>query len=137
VTARTASEHVDAASILLVEDDDPLRQVIARVLRNAGYEVIEAANGEDALDRYAAHAHIDLLITDVVMPKIGGLELAGLLCARDPRLRIVYMSGYSEALLTHNAARRCDAAWMTKPFSPSELLREARNGLDAGLACSA
>jgi two-component system, cell cycle sensor histidine kinase and response regulator CckA len=130
--------HTDrSASILLVEDDDPLRRLIARVLSNAGYDVIEAVNGEDALNRYAAHAHIDLLITDVVMPKIGGLELADLLCARDPGLRIVYMSGYSETLLPQNAALRRDAAWMTKPFSPSELLRETRNGLDGGLACSA
>lgn len=105
------------------------------MLRNAGYEVIEAVNGEDALDRYAAHAHIDLLITDVVMPKIGGVELAGLLCARDAGLRIVYMSGYSETLVTQKAGFRCGAAWMTKPFSPSQLLQETRNGL-SGTALS-
>jgi len=120
-------------TILLVEDDESLRQLAARVLRNGGYRVLEAANGEDAMNGAGDHGQVNLLITDVEMPKMGGGELARRLCARDPGLRVVYMSGYSEAALKKHVALTPGAAWLTKPFSPSELLREARSQLD--MAC--
>jgi two-component system cell cycle sensor histidine kinase/response regulator CckA len=117
-------------TILLVEDDDALRQMAARVLRSADYHVVEAVNGEDALSVAKAHGPIDLLITDVVMPKIGGIELALMLRARDSELRVVYMSGYSEPNLKTQAVIGADAPWLMKPFSSSELLREARSLLN-------
>ncbi|MEO5739165.1 MAG: response regulator [Vicinamibacterales bacterium] len=123
-------------TILLVEDDDALRQLAMRVLRNAGYRVVEAANGEDALNDVECHGHIDLLVTDIVMPKLGGVELAQRLCARDPNLRVVYMSGYSDAVLRKQGALRPGDAWITKPFSPFDLVREARNALNMPRACS-
>jgi CheY-like chemotaxis protein len=135
--AACSSTPVDGETILLVEDDDALRQFVARVLRNAGYYVVEAGNGEDALEAPESHGRIDLLITDVVMPKLGGVELARRLCARDPQLRVVYISGYSEATLKKQNALGPEAAWLTKPFTCSQLLQEARSGLSTGHACSA
>jgi len=132
-----SSTPVDGETILLVEDDDPLRQFVARVLRNAGYSVVEAGNGEDALDVPERHGRIDLLITDVVMPKLGGVELARRLCARLPQLRVVYISGYSEATLKKQNALGPEAVWLNKPFTSSQLLQEARSGLSTGRACSA
>jgi two-component system cell cycle sensor histidine kinase/response regulator CckA len=120
---------VDDKTILVVEDDDTLRQMAARALRNAGYCVVEAGNGQDALNAAEALGRFDLLITDVVMPKIGGLELARLLRARDPELRVVYMSGYSEDLLRKQETLESDASWIAKPFSLRELLHEARSGM--------
>lgn len=124
-------------TILLVEDDPPLREFLARVLRRAGYCVVEAANGEHALEVSERHGRIDLLITDVVMPKLGGFELARCLCARDPQLPVVYISGYSETALTNQTARGPKAVWLTKPFSSSELLQKTRSGLSGARACSA
>ena len=133
MSAGLASPSPFAASetILVVEDDDSLRQLAARVLRKAGYRVLEAVNGEDALNLVDACGQIDLLITDVVMPKIGGLELARRLCGRDPDLRVVYMSGYSDAAFRNQDALAPDAVWLTKPFSPTRLVHEVRIGLNA------
>ena len=122
---------MEPVTILLVEDDDALRELSARVLRNAGYRVCEAVNGEDALSDSERHGHIALLLTDVVMPKIGGVELAERLCSRDPALRVIYMSGYSEAVLRSQGVLRPNAPWLTKPFSPSQLLHQVRTTLDA------
>lgn len=133
--AVSTSARVGSQTILLVEDDDALRQFVARVLRNAGYSVVEAGNGEDALEVPESHGRIDLLITDVVMPKLGGVELARRLCACDPQLRVVYISGYSEATLKKQNALGPEAAWLTKPFTSRELLQEARSGL-SGTALS-
>jgi CheY-like chemotaxis protein len=133
--AASSSTPVDGETILLVEDDDALRQFVARVLRKAGYCVVEAANGEDALECLKNHGRIDLLITDVVMPKLGGVELARRLCVRDPQLRVVYISGYSEATLRKQNALEPEAALLTKPFSSSQLLQETRSGL-SGAALS-
>ncbi len=119
--------------ILLVEDDDSVRQLAGRVIRKAGYRVLEAANGEDALNRSEGHGGIGLLVTDVVMPQLGGIELARRLCARDPLLRVVYMSGYPRAAVGEDAAMP-DAAWITKPFSLPELLLAVRNALDESRA---
>jgi two-component system cell cycle sensor histidine kinase/response regulator CckA len=131
MTSSGESHRADGETILLAEDDESLRRLAARVLRNAGYRVLEATNGEDALNGSGDHGQIDLLITDVEMPKMGGGELARRLCARDPDLRVVYMSGYSEAALKKHVSLTPEAAWLTKPFSPSDLLREARSQLDA------
>ena len=118
-------------TILLVEDDEPLRQLVARVLRNAGYSVLEAADGEDALHCSASHDRIDLLVTDVVMPRLGGVELARRLCALDADMRVMYMSGYSEGVVEKRGALQTDAPWITKPFAPTQLLHEVRNLLNA------
>lgn len=118
-------------TILLVEDAAPLRQLAARVLRKAGYDVLEASNGEDALDCAAEHPCVDLLITDVMMPKLGGIELARRLCASNPNLRVVYMSGYPPSSSAGQGPIASDAAWIDKPFSLNQLLIEVRQRLVA------
>jgi two-component system, cell cycle sensor histidine kinase and response regulator CckA len=112
-------------TILLVEDDEPLRTLAGRILRTAGYQVVEAADGEEALKHSREHSGpIDLLVTDVVMPKLGGVELATRLNLSHPDMRVVYMSGYSEATMKRRTAMAGDARWIGKPFSPHEFLSE-------------
>ena len=117
--------------ILVAEDDEPLRRLAARVLRNAGYDVLEAADGEEALTCALDHGHIDLLITDIAMPAMGGVELARRLSACDADMRVIYMSGYSEAAVSRHEELLADASWMTKPFTMAEFLRRVRNTLEA------
>lgn len=126
----TACMPSSGETILLVEDDQPLRQMASRILRSAGYDVIEAANGEDALQRSADHpGYIDLLITDVIMPKLGGVELAGLLSEHRPDMRVIYMSGYSENTIKRQEKVALGSHWLGKPFSPHEFLSEVQNRL--------
>jgi two-component system cell cycle sensor histidine kinase/response regulator CckA len=119
-------------TILLVEDDAPLRMLAGRILRTAGYHVVEAADGEDALKQSGSHSGpIDLLVTDVIMPKLGGVELASRLNSSHPDMRVIYMSGYSEAAIARHTARALDACWIGKPFSPREFLSEVQLRLQA------
>jgi two-component system, cell cycle sensor histidine kinase and response regulator CckA len=112
-------------TILLVEDDGPLRMLAGRILRTAGYHVVEAADGEEALEQSRDHfGPIDLLVTDVIMPKLGGVELAARLNLSHPDMRVIYMSGYSEATMKRRTAMARDACWIGKPFSPHEFLSE-------------
>ena len=115
-------------TVLLAEDEQDVREVAREFLESAGYTVLEAAGGAEALEVSAAHAGpIDLLITDMVMPGISGQELARKMRALREGIRVIYMSGYSE----HAAgeAAKCDAAAMvlTKPFSRAVLLRTVRD----------
>jgi CheY-like chemotaxis protein len=121
----------DRETILLAEDDKALRHLIARILRGAGYTVIEAVDGEDAIACSAGHDRIDLLVADMVMPKLGGIELARRLCARDAGMRVLYMSGYPDAGLGKRSELALAGAWIAKPFAASDLLREVRNRLDS------
>jgi two-component system, cell cycle sensor histidine kinase and response regulator CckA len=116
----------DGETILLAEDDDALRQLVARILRKAGYNVLEASDGEAALTCSASHGRIDLLVTDMVMPKLDGVELARLLCARDAHMPVLYMSGYPDVILRQRGELGPAASWIVKPFAASELLAEVR-----------
>ncbi len=111
-----------APTILLVEDDALVREVMARSLRGRGYVVLEAENGRDALDlSREAGAAIDLLVTDVVMPRKGGAELASELRARLPGLRVLFVSGFTGGALGAGDLRQPRTAFLRKPFTPSEL----------------
>ena len=121
------SEH-----ILLVEDEDAVRSVAARVLLNQGYTVIQAHNGEEALDLLSELGDsIDLVLTDVVMPDMGGLALAEKLKARKPELRLLYMSGYSEADKLQPGMNNFQVPFLQKPFSAESLMVKVREVLDA------
>jgi two-component system, cell cycle sensor histidine kinase and response regulator CckA len=124
------SDSRERETILLAEDDKALRFLVARILRGAGYSVIEAVDGEDALARSASHGRIDLLVTDMVMPKLGGVELARRLNVSNPDLRIMYMSGYPDAGLGKRGEVEPDTCWIAKPFAARDLLQEVRNRLD-------
>jgi PAS domain S-box-containing protein len=121
-----------AETVLLVEDEISVRALAARVLRAQGYAVIEAANGDEALalahDR--GEAGIDLLLTDVIMPQIGGRELAARLKALLPQVKVLYMSGYTDDAIVHHGRLEPGIVFLHKPFSPAALARKVREVLD-------
>jgi CheY-like chemotaxis protein len=118
-------------TIMLVEDEEAVRTLAACVLKEAGYTVIEAANGVEALQVLDGHkAKIDLLLTDVIMPQMGGKELARGFRAKLPSAPVIYMSGYTgqEPLLDESKE---DHAFLQKPFMATELLRKIRDVLES------
>jgi len=126
VTARGGSE-----TILIVEDDDSLRKLSQITLQQHGYSVLEAENGEDALRVSEAYVGpIDLLVTDVVMPKMGGKETAERLQALYPYMKVLYMSGYTDNSIVHQGVLAGGLNFLQKPFSPQALLRKVREILD-------
>ncbi|MEX2661135.1 MAG: PAS domain S-box protein [Vicinamibacterales bacterium] len=119
-------------TILIVEDEDGVRDLAYRFLSTAGYEVIAAANAADAERAFGEDGRrIDLLLTDVVMPRMNGDELAARLCARRPDLRVLFMSGYSGAKLSAQFEAHAPARLVSKPFTRMELSRRVREALDA------
>jgi two-component system cell cycle sensor histidine kinase/response regulator CckA len=117
-------------TILFVEDQTRLRHVAVRILRDAGYEVLSAGGGPEALVLAEARAgDIDLLITDVVMPRMNGVELATLLRARRGRLRVLLSSGYPDDVLPEEGLPG-GMAFLPKPYQGSTLLRMVRTVLD-------
>ena len=120
-------------TILLVEDDASVRAVVRRMLEAQGYDVLEAADGDDARriveDR---DGRIDLLLLDVVMPGRNGREVAEHLTARWPGLRVLFMSGYTDDEILLRGLVRPGVAFLSKPFTPDRLARVVREVLDAG-----
>lgn len=110
---------VEGGVVLLVEDDDAVRTIARRILVRAGYSVVEAANGRQALD--LAGGGMDLVISDVVMPDMGGPELQKRLREQYPNLKVILTSGYSEAEVT-GEIRQLGAAFLPKPFTPQSLI---------------
>jgi two-component system cell cycle sensor histidine kinase/response regulator CckA len=119
--------------VLVVEDEAPVRRLLVRTLNGAGYTVIEAANGADALLKLSsADGQLDLLVTDVVMPQMGGRELAKKVLEKHPDLPVLYLSGYTENAIVHHGVLDAGLVFLQKPFTPEELLRRVRDVLDAG-----
>jgi PAS domain S-box-containing protein len=120
-------------TILLVEDEDAVRSLATLVLKKRGYTVVAAANGEEAC-RLASEHRIDLLVTDVVMPRMNGKELASILRGRISNLRVVFMSGYTGEAVALQATR--DMLFLQKPFSPVGLATIVRQALDTPVAAA-
>jgi CheY-like chemotaxis protein len=117
--------------VLLVEDEAAVRALAARVLRAHGYMVLEASHGIEALRM--AHDYADpihLLLSDVVMPRLGGFALASQLTAQRPTIKVLLMSGYVNET-TSPASGGLDQPLMHKPFTPTELVQRVREVLDA------
>lgn len=130
--AKTPVSLMGHETVLLVEDALLVRKLAARTLRKNGYTVIEAGDGEEALQLIeAGNLPIDLLVTDVIMPKIQGSVLAEQLSALYPHLRIVFISGYTDGTLFHRQDLLSRGAFLQKPFSPGALARTVREVLDA------
>src|SRR5262249_3907385 len=109
-------------TIVLVEDDELVRAVIREILEQAGLHVIEACDGIEALRACRAHSgRVDLVLSDVVMPKLGGAELAKSLAVDAPNTRIIYMSGYPNRPLPGGRAHDLGPV-LQKPFTPEQLL---------------
>ncbi|OLE25409.1 MAG: hybrid sensor histidine kinase/response regulator [Actinobacteria bacterium 13_1_20CM_3_71_11] len=115
-------------TILVVEDEPALRDLACRILDGAGYRVLSAESGQDALK--LATSGIDLLLTDVIMPGMLGKELADRLTARDPELRVLYMSGYAQPILASRGTLDPGVSLIEKPFGKAELLTAVRLQLD-------
>lgn len=129
---RADEEHLvgDNETILLVEDDPSVRLMARRMLTGLGYTVLEAANGAEALQVARKHgAAIDLLITDVVMPRMNGRELARRLAEICPGVKTLYMSGYTENAIAHNHILDEGAHFLQKPFARKVLARKVREAL--------
>ena len=127
---RTAPQGSE--TVLVVEDSDSLRRLVQHVLLKQGYTVLLANDGEDALRVSREHAGpIHLMLTDVVMPRMGGLELAGRLQGLRPDTRVLYTSGYIEQDGLDAATADGKFAFLAKPFTPDELARKVRETLEA------
>ena len=109
--------------VLLVEDEAALREVARRMLARNGYHVLTAASGPEAIDLVTGHpGHVDLLLTDVIMPQMTGQEVAQRICALQPDIRVLYMSGYTQGLLSAQGALEPGVNLIKKPFSEPGLL---------------
>jgi two-component system cell cycle sensor histidine kinase/response regulator CckA len=118
-------------TVLLVEDEVGVRQLSKRILDNAGYRVLQAANGDDAERLFARHADsIDLVVTDVIMPGCGGPDLLSRLQVQAPALRVLYMSGYTDQSAAHKAGIDRGLPFVHKPFTAAEFVRHVRDALD-------
>jgi CheY-like chemotaxis protein len=118
-------------SILLVEDQEQVRELAVAVLRHAGYSVDSAADGQSALMLAEKLAlPVDLLLTDVVMPLMSGPELATQIRERSPGTRVLYISGYTSESLAADGVREEQAQYLSKPFTPAQLLDKVRSTLD-------
>jgi PAS domain S-box-containing protein len=118
-------------TILVAEDEEAVRVFVERVLRRAGYRVLAAANGQEALAVAKTLPRLDLLFTDMVMPGMGGLELAEMLAAEHPGVPVLYASGYSNAALALGMGGAGQAPYLAKPFSADRLLTRVREVLDS------
>jgi PAS domain S-box-containing protein len=118
-------------TLLLVEDEEGVRNFARRALEESGYRVLLAASGQDALELAGRHSGpIHLLLTDVVMPGLSGRELAERLVADRPTVRVIYTSGYTDDETVRHGVRESETAFLQKPFTPEELGRRIREVLD-------
>jgi CheY-like chemotaxis protein len=130
-TAPSGSE-----TILVVEDNPSVRNLTCANLARRGYKVLQAGSGTEAMQVVAAHTgRISLLLTDVIMPAMGGRQLADQLTAREPQLKVVYMSGYTDDAVIRHGVLESSAGFLHKPFSSNALLRKVRDAIDEGKAC--
>jgi PAS domain S-box-containing protein len=130
---RPTSARRGSETVLLVEDEGQLRVLARDILRGAGYQVLDAPNAAEAIKLSQRHAGpIHLLVTDVVMPHIGGRELARRLAAERPRMRVLYMSGYTDDAIFQHGTVDPSIAFLPKPITPDTLLGKVRETLDAG-----
>jgi two-component system cell cycle sensor histidine kinase/response regulator CckA len=104
-------------TVLVVDDEEPVRRFVDRVLREAGYETALAGDGPEALEVAQKLGRFDLLVTDVMMPQMTGDELARRLRQNDPKLRVLYLTGYSDRLFKEKVTLWEDEAFLDKPCS--------------------
>ena len=119
-------------TVLLVEDEESVRQLVRETLETKGYHVIEGENGNAGLAAAQAHkGTIDLLITDVIMPAMGGHELAQRLVKSRPAIKVLYLSGYTEDAIVDQNTGENSKAFLQKPFTLQNLARKVREVLEA------
>jgi two-component system cell cycle sensor histidine kinase/response regulator CckA len=128
--ARAATADLTGqGTILLVEDEEGLRALNARGLSSRGYTVLEAGNGVEAIEAFARHGRVDLVVSDVVMPEMDGPTLLKELRRRDPNVKIIFVSGYAEEAFSKNLPSQEQYAFLAKPFTLKQLLAEVKKTL--------
>ncbi|HRO02537.1 MAG TPA: ATP-binding protein, partial [Terricaulis sp.] len=119
-----------AVVVLVVEDDDRVRNLSVAALRDLGYTVLHASSGPAALTVLEANPGVSLLFTDVVMPEMSGRVLADEAKKRNPDLKVLYTTGYTQNAIVHNGVVDADARLLLKPYSLADLARKVRAALD-------
>ena len=133
VKEKVVGEELPCGSetVLVVEDEGEVRKVAARILRGQGYKVLEASNGADTLMICKEQKEpIHLILTDVVMPKMSGCELAKCISSIRPEIKVLYMSGYTDNAITHNGILEEGMKYIQKPFTMGALVGKVREVLD-------
>ena len=129
--AAEAANEPALETILVVEDEAGIRALVRKILRRQGYTVLEASNGDEALQACAQQkGRIDLLVTDVMMPQMSGRELADKLTSLRPDLRVLYVSGYTDDAMLQSGSFPPGTAFLQKPFTLGSLLGKVREVLD-------
>ncbi|HEY3276660.1 MAG TPA: PAS domain S-box protein [Syntrophorhabdaceae bacterium] len=138
---RTAPQEVDVAprvipggteTILIAEDNDDVRRLVCSILSRHGYTVIEAMDGEDAIDKLKVHEEIDLVVLDSVMPKKSGREVCDEARILHPRIKVLFTSGYTSNAVPREGLREEKIDFISKPILPDEMLVKVREVLDRG-----
>jgi CheY-like chemotaxis protein len=131
-TATEEAPRGGTETILVVEDEPPVRDLVSTILTTFGYRVLEAATGADALEIWAKHKQgIDLLLTDIVMPDgMTGRDLAEKVRAEKPELKVIFTSGYNSEIVGKDFVIHEELNYLQKPYVPKKLARVVRNCLD-------
>jgi CheY-like chemotaxis protein len=120
-------------TVLVVEDEAPVRKLVRRMLEGVGYRVLEAGSAVDAITLLVRdNVGVDLLVTDVIMPQMSGRDLARRLKDHLPDLKVLFISGYTDDALADHGVLAPGIALLEKPFSPESLARKVREVLAAG-----
>ena len=131
IRSLAAAPKGSAEVVLLVEDEDQVRKLAGRILQSCGYIVLEARDGRDGISVSEAHqGKIDLLVSDVVMPELGGREMAERILTTRPDIKVLFMSGHTQDVILKEGIK-AGAAFLQKPFAPSELAEKVRAILDS------
>jgi DNA-binding response OmpR family regulator len=127
----TATKPFGNETVLVVEDAEGVRRLTRTVLESYGYHVIEAANGEEALSAEKRHpGEINILVTDVILPGMNGKALSEHLRVRRPKLKVIFMSGYPDEVISPRGIVERGVAYLSKPFSPDFLVARVRDVLE-------
>jgi two-component system cell cycle sensor histidine kinase/response regulator CckA len=136
--ALTSVTDTDQPTILVVEDDRSVRQLIVQTLSHNGFAALEAGSGVDGLAAFqAGHGAFNLVIVDMIMPGMSGLDLAAELARRQPNVKILYISGYGDSIAMESIARQWPDFVLLKPFSTWTLVSRVQQLLSPELAAPA
>jgi len=120
---------IEAATVLVVDDDPVLGNIVAEQIALFGYQSVLASSGEEALKLASKQTKFDLLLTDVMMPEMNGVELAQQFVTLYPETKILFMSGYISPSIAHYGIQDSEHAYLQKPFTPNTLIAKMRNAL--------
>ncbi|HOO72993.1 MAG TPA: PAS domain S-box protein [Spirochaetota bacterium] len=122
--------NAGSETILIIEDEDMVRKILVRTLKEKGYRIIEAGSGSDALRLCSSAPKIDLILSDVILPDYNGPKLVDIIHRECPHMKVLYMSGYAEQIIMNQGVLNEGINFIHKPFLPSELMKKIREVLD-------